>query len=176
MLETGDLRRFPTVGQFASYCRCVGSTTLSNGKRKGRGNTKNGNKYLAWAFVEAAHFAMQYYPCVQRFHQRKKAKTNAIVATKAVAHKLARACYYVMRDHVPFDPQKAFASSGTRRVGGGNHIKVLALDPLFLIGISSSLPARPLPARGLRRLGGEPPGGWPWLPRGATRIEHPSGS
>ncbi len=51
MLETGEIARFPTVGQFASYCRCVGSTKLSNGKRKGQGNTKNGNKYLAWAFV-----------------------------------------------------------------------------------------------------------------------------
>ncbi len=83
---------------------------LSNGKRKGQGNTKNGNKYQAGAFVEAAHFAVRYYPQVQRFHQRKQAKTNAIVAIKAVAHKLARACYDVMRDQVPFDPQKAFAS------------------------------------------------------------------
>ena len=109
MLETGEIGRFASVGQFASYCRCVGSTKLSNGKRKGQGNTKNGNKYLAWAFVEAAHFAVRYYPLVQRFYQRKKAKTHAIVASKAVAHKLARACYYVMRDQVPFDPQKAFA-------------------------------------------------------------------
>ncbi len=46
MLEAGEIQRFPTVGQWASYCRCVGSTKLSNGKRKGRGNTKNGNKYL----------------------------------------------------------------------------------------------------------------------------------
>lgn len=35
LLEAGDMRRFPTVGQFASYCRCVGSQHLSNGKRKG---------------------------------------------------------------------------------------------------------------------------------------------
>lgn len=109
MLETGDIRRFASVGQFASYCRCVSSTKLSNGKRKGQGNTKNGNKYLAWAFVEAAHFAVRYYPQVQRFYQRKKAKTHALVASKAVAHKLARACYYVMRDQVPFDLQRAFA-------------------------------------------------------------------
>ncbi len=109
MLETGDIRRFASVGQFASYCRCVSSTKLSNGKRKGQGNTKNGNKYLAWAFVEAAHVAVRYYPQVQRFYQRKKAKTHALVASKAVAHKLARACYYVMRDQVPFDLQRAFA-------------------------------------------------------------------
>ena len=108
MLETGDIRRFPAVGNFASYCRCVGSQKLSNGKRKGSGNTKNGNKYLAWAFVEAAHFAVRYNPCIKRFYQRKQAKTNTVVATKAVAHKLARACFYILRDQVPFDVSKAF--------------------------------------------------------------------
>ena len=28
MLETGEIKRFPTVGDFASYCRCVGSQKL----------------------------------------------------------------------------------------------------------------------------------------------------
>jgi transposase len=109
MLETGDVRRFPAVGNFASYCRCVRSEKLSNGKRKGSGNTKNGNKYLAWAFVEAANFAVRYEPQIRGFYQRKKSKTNGIVAIKAVAHKLARACYYIMRDEVPFDVGRAFA-------------------------------------------------------------------
>ena len=104
MLETGAIERFPTVGQFASYCRCVGSTKVSNGKCKGQGNTKNGNKYLAWAFVEAAHFAIRYEPQIAQFYQRKRAKTKV-----AVAHKLARACYYLMRDTVPFDVTRAFA-------------------------------------------------------------------
>src|SRR3989442_10114003 len=109
MLETGDIGRFATVGHYASYCRCVGSTKLTNGKRKGEGNTKNGNKYLAWAFVEAANFAVRYNPQVRRFYPRKQAKTNGVVAIKAVAHKLARACYYILRDQVPFDVGKAFA-------------------------------------------------------------------
>ena len=109
MLETGDIRRFPSVGNFASYCRCVGSEKISNGKRKGKGNTKNGNKYLSWAFVEAANFAIRYEPLIARFYQRKKAKTHGVLAIKAVAHKLARACYYVMRDEVPFDVARAFS-------------------------------------------------------------------
>jgi transposase len=109
MLETGDIRRFPSVGNFASYCRCVGSEKMSNGKRKGKGNTKNGNKYLSWAFVEAANFAIRYEPLIGRFYQRKKDKTHGVLAIKAVAHKLSRACYYVMRDEVPFDVGRAFA-------------------------------------------------------------------
>lgn len=108
MLETGDIGRFASVGDFASYCRCVGSERLSNGKRKGRGNTQNGNTYLAWAFVEAAHFAVRYHPQIKSYYQRKAAKTNTIVATKTVAHKLARACDYILRDQVPFDVKLGF--------------------------------------------------------------------
>ena len=109
MLETGDIARFPKVGNYASYCRCVGSERISNGKRKGRGNTKNGNKYLAWAYVEAANFAVRYHPLIKRYYQRKRARSNGVVAIKTVAHKLARACYYILRDQVEFDVRKAFS-------------------------------------------------------------------
>jgi len=109
MLETGDIGRFAGVGNFASYCRCVGSQKISNGKRKGSGNAKNGNKYLAWAFVEAANFAIRYQPRIKSFYQRKKAKSHGVLAIKAVAHKLCRACYYIMKDRVAFDVTKAFA-------------------------------------------------------------------
>jgi transposase len=109
-LETGTIGRFPTVGNYASYCRCVDSTKISNGKRKGQGNVKNGNPYLGWAYMEAAQFALRFNPSAQRFYQRQLAqsKNNTILARKAVAHKLARACYYIMRDLVPFDAMKAF--------------------------------------------------------------------
>lgn len=107
-LETGDIRRFPTVGQFASYCRCVKSERLSNGKQKGRNNRKNGNAYLAWAFTEAAHSIIRYHKAAHRFYQRKRAQKNGALATKALAHKLARAAYYVMRDGVAFDDQRLF--------------------------------------------------------------------
>jgi len=108
VLETGDIGRFPTVGHYASYCRCVGSTKISNGKRKGHGNVKNGNPYLEWAYMEAAQFAIRFSPNVQRFYQRKQAKSHLMIARKAVAHKLARACYYIMRDLVSFEVHKAF--------------------------------------------------------------------
>ena len=82
MLETGEIKRFPTVGDYASYCRCVGSQKLSNGKKKGSGNTKNGNKYLAWAFVEAANFAVRYSSRIKSFYQKKKAKSHGVLAIK----------------------------------------------------------------------------------------------
>ena len=94
------------MGNFASYCRLVNSDRLSNGKRKGSGNSKSGNPFLSWAFSEAAHFAVRHHESARKFAQRKRAKTNGIVAIRALAHKLARASYYVMKDKVDFDPDK----------------------------------------------------------------------
>ncbi|WP_419187192.1 transposase [Cupriavidus necator] len=76
LLETGPIERFASAGNFASYARCVDSQRLSNGKKKGEGNTKNGNKYLPWAFVEAANFAMRFCAEAKRFYERKKARTD----------------------------------------------------------------------------------------------------
>jgi transposase len=109
MLETASIERFAGVGNFASYARCVDSKRISNGKKKGEGNVKNGNRYLAWAFVEAANFARRYCPEAKRFYERKKTRTNNIVATKALAHKLARACYHMMKERKPFDVKRCFA-------------------------------------------------------------------
>jgi hypothetical protein len=106
MLEVGDIDRFPAVGNYSSYCRCVKSERISNGKKKGKGNQKNGNKYLSWAYVEAANFAMRFCPYAKKFYQRKKAKTNGVVGIKALSNKLARASYYIIRDEVAYDPKK----------------------------------------------------------------------
>jgi transposase len=108
MLEVGNISRFPKVGNYSSYCRCVKAERLSNSKKKGEGNRKNGNKYLSWAYVEAANFAIRHYPEIHSFYQRKKATTNGIVAIKALSNKLARASYYIMRDKVPYDEGKFF--------------------------------------------------------------------
>ena len=108
MLEVGSITRFPTVGNYSSYCRCVRSERFSNGKKKGAGNRKNGNKYLGWAYVELANFAIRHCPHANRFYQRKRAKTNRVVAIKALSNKLARASYYMMKDLVVYDPTKLF--------------------------------------------------------------------
>ncbi len=108
MLETGEISRFAQVGNYASYCRCVDSERSSNGKKKGVNNKKNGNKYLCRAYIEAANFAIRFNKETKRYYQRKASKKNHIVAIKTIAHKLARACYYVIRDGVEFDVNKLF--------------------------------------------------------------------
>jgi len=72
------------------------------------GNSRNGNKYLSWAYLEAAHFARRPHEMIQRYYERKRAKTNKVVVMKAVSHKLARASYYVMRDGVDYDEARLF--------------------------------------------------------------------
>lgn len=108
MLETGDIHRFASVANFASYARCVDSSRISNGKKKGANNRKNGNKYLAWAFVEAAHCIIRHNKTAHKFYQRKRAQRNGALATKALAHKLARAAYHVMRNQEPFQLERLF--------------------------------------------------------------------
>ena len=108
LLETGDITRFKGPGNFASYCRCVDSRRESNGKKKGENNRKNGNKYLAWAFIEAANFAIRRSEKANRFYEKKKKATNMIVARKALAHKIARACYWVMRNQEDFNEDLVF--------------------------------------------------------------------
>jgi transposase len=107
-LETGPIGRFAGAGQYASYCRTVNSRCESDGKKKGENNRKNGNKYLAWAYVEAAHFAQRYSPRAQAWFARKTARAGRVVAVKALACKLAKAAYYMLRDEVEFDESKLF--------------------------------------------------------------------
>lgn len=107
-LEVGDIKRFARVGNFSSYARCVTSTRLSNNKKKGSNNRKNGNKYLSWAFVEAAHSIIRHDKTAHRFYQRKREQTNGALATKALAHKLARAAYYIMRDQQSYNGELLF--------------------------------------------------------------------
>lgn len=96
-LESGDFGRFASAGDFASYCRTVKSERRSNDKKKGENNRKNGNRYLAWAFAEAAVYAVRFYPRIAAWYERKARRRNRPVAMKALACKLAKAAWHVMR-------------------------------------------------------------------------------
>ena len=108
MLETGEISRFPSAGHYASYCRAVKSVKTCNGKKKGEGNRKNGNRYMGWAYVEAANFITRFNDPAKRFFQRKVAQRNRAVAVKSTTNKLAKACFYIMRDQVEFDQNLLF--------------------------------------------------------------------
>jgi transposase len=107
-MEVGDIKRFKTDGDFASYCRMVDAKRLSNGKCKAENNQKCGNKYLSWAFVEAANFARRYDEHCRKWYDRKAAKTNKVLATKALGCKLAKAAWHVMTQECGYDEKRMF--------------------------------------------------------------------
>lgn len=107
VLESGEFKRFASAGNYASYCRAVKSERTSNDKKKGRNNSKNGNKYLAWAFIEAATYAARFNPRIQSWYERKKRKSGVPKAKKALACKLAKAVWHVMNGE-DFDEKMMF--------------------------------------------------------------------
>ena len=112
-MEVGDIQRFADAGHFASYCRTVDSLCLSNGKKKGEHNQKCGNKYWAWALVEAANFARRYDTACRKWFDRKAAKTSRVIATKALACKLAKAAWYLMAEGTDYNAQRMFGQPET---------------------------------------------------------------
>jgi transposase len=117
-LEVGEISRFKTPGQFASYCRAVDARRTSNEKNKGWNNRKCGNKYLSWAFVEAANFARRYDERARRWFDRKAAKTNTVVATKALACKLAKAAWHLMAHQVDYEAERVFGRAADSQIKG----------------------------------------------------------
>ena len=110
-LETADISRFASPENYASYCRTVAAKKESNGKKKGGNNAKCGNKYLAWAFIEAANLARRHDENARRWFDRKAAKTSKIVATKALACKLSKAAWHMMRHGGSYDPVRLFGAT-----------------------------------------------------------------
>jgi transposase len=112
-MEIGDIKRFAGPGEFASYCRTVAANCTSNGKQKGENNRKCGNKYLSWAFVEAANFARRHDEPCRKWHERKAAKTSNVIAIKALACKLAKAAWYLVAEEVDYDGRRVFPQLAT---------------------------------------------------------------
>jgi hypothetical protein len=85
----------------------VKTARLSVGKRKGAGNRKRFP--LSWSFSRRLTARIAYEQARKYVH-RKRSKTNGIIAIRALAHKLARASYHVIRDQVDFDPVRVFGA------------------------------------------------------------------
>jgi transposase len=108
MLEVGTIDRFPSAGDFSSYCRACRAGRSSNNKPKGNNNRRNGNRYLGWAFVEAVNHAIRVCPAARKWYRRKEAKTNATVARKALCSKWSKAIWYMLTNRQPFQLDKVF--------------------------------------------------------------------
>jgi len=103
LYEMHTIDRFPRVQDFVSYCRLVKCAKESAGKRYGTSGTKMGNAYLKWAFSEAAVLFLRSNPEGQRYFARLEKKHGKGKALTVLAHKLARAVYYMLRRETVFD-------------------------------------------------------------------------
>ena len=110
LYEIDTIRRFPTVGQFVSYCRLVKCAHESAGKRHGTGGSKIGNAHLKWAFSEVVPLMMRELPEAKRFIQRKERKVGKGKAMSILGARVARAVYHMLRRKEPFDIKTFFAS------------------------------------------------------------------
>ena len=95
--------RFPRVQDVVSSCRLVTCAKESAGKRYGTSGTKIGNAYLKWAFSEAAVLFLRNNPAGQKYLARLEKKHGKGKALTVLAHKLARAVYYMLKRRVVFD-------------------------------------------------------------------------
>jgi transposase len=103
LYEIHDISRFPRVQDFVSYCRLVKCAQESAGKRCGTSGAKIGNAYLKWAFSEAAVLFLRNNPVGQTYLTRLEKKHGKGKALTVLAHKLARAVYYILKRDTVFD-------------------------------------------------------------------------
>jgi transposase len=109
LYEIHDIARFPRVQEFVSYCRLVKCAKESAGKRYGTAGAKIGNAYLKWAFSEAAVLFLRNNPAGQKYLARLAKKHGKGKALTVLAHKLARAVYYMWKRDTAFDLDKFFS-------------------------------------------------------------------
>jgi len=110
LYEIHDVKRFAEVGQFLSYARLVRCQHESAGKIKGSGGRRIGNAHLRWAFGEAACLLLRESAAAKKWLARKERKSGKGRALGALAAKLGRAVYHLLRKSEAFDAKRFFAS------------------------------------------------------------------
>jgi transposase len=109
LYEIHDVRRFADVGQFLSYARLVRCAHESAGKKKGTGGSKLGNAHLKWAFGEATCLLVRSCPPAKAWLARREKKRGKARALGALAARLGRAVYHLLRKKEAFDVKRMFA-------------------------------------------------------------------
>jgi transposase len=106
LYEIGDIQRFPSVQQFASYARLIKCKAESAGKVYGTSGNKIGNAHLKWAFSEAAVLYLRGNPDAQKYLNRLQQRMGKAKALSALAHKLGRAVYFMLKRERVFDERR----------------------------------------------------------------------
>jgi len=108
LYEIHTVDRFPRVQEFVSYSRMVKCHHSSAGKLYGAGGSKIGNAHLKWAFSEAIVLFLRGNLRAQKMRTRLQKKHGKGKALSIMAHKLARAVYYMLKRRKPFEMNRFF--------------------------------------------------------------------
>jgi transposase len=109
LYEIHDISRFERVQDFVSYCRLVKAARESGGKRLGSSGKKIGNVHLKWAFSEAVVLFLRRNPDAAKYREKLKKKHGNAKSMTILAHKLARAAYYILKRKEVFHIETFFA-------------------------------------------------------------------
>jgi len=101
-LEIDDVRRFSRPEKLCAYAGLVPSTYASGGYVHHGRITKQGNKWLRWACVEAVYPAIRHDPDLAVLYARLKTAKGANVAKVAVAKRLLTIAYRVLSEGRPY--------------------------------------------------------------------------
>lgn len=102
--EIDDISRFRNAKKLAAYAGIVPSTYASGGKVFNGRIIKAGNKWLRWAFVEAAIPAISTDPALRQEYERIKAKKGSNKAKVAIARRLLTIAYCVLKEGRDYRP------------------------------------------------------------------------
>ena len=115
LYEIHDINRFPTVGQFLSYCRLVKGSHSSAGKSYGSPGKKIGNAYLKWAFGETVPLIKRCCPEAKTFLDRIEKRHGKARAFSYLSVKLGRAVYCMLKRKEAFDLHRLLRSHEIQR-------------------------------------------------------------
>lgn len=106
--EIGDVSRFRSAASIVKYAGINSGVSQSGAfEAKGSPITKVGSPYLRRALYLAAESARRFDPNLRAFYDKKRSEGKPHrVAVMAVARKLCHIVYAIMRDQVPYDPNR----------------------------------------------------------------------
>jgi transposase len=118
-LEVGDVTRFPTAEKLAGYAGTTPKVIASGGKVRYGHLRPDVNRYLKWAFIEAAnaiciHRRRAPRRHVSRLYERIARRRGHPTAIGAVARHLAEATFWILTKHEPYREPRSTGVSSTR--------------------------------------------------------------
>ncbi len=102
-LEIDDIKRFSNPGKLCAYAGLVPSTYASGGKVRHGGLISSCNRWLKWAFVEAAWIAQRTSPYCHEYFERIKRRKGANSAATALARRLCEITWHCLTGNRPYE-------------------------------------------------------------------------